>query len=211
LHWLGAPPDNDRSEFFEDAVQLANHGVTSLLVEAPWANPEWFPNRKLDEDLLATTQYMAQLQSYFDYLIAEAKPKGNKIALVGHDFGAMYGALLLPGENAIRYAVIMAAVPDFADWFLLNRKLGESETQQYREQMSVVAPSRYLRCARNLNVLFQFAKNDKYVSREQASAFIDSARADKTVLWYPGGHDLQQASRKDRVDWLLKKVGTKNP
>jgi predicted esterase len=179
LHWLGAPPDNDRTEFFEDAVQLADHNVTSLLVEAPWADPEWFANRKLDEDLSATTQYVAQLQSYFAYLIAEAKPKADKIAFVGHDFGAMYGALLLPRENAIRHAVLMAAVPDFADWFLLERKLSESETQQYRERMSVVAPSSYLRCARNVDVLFQFAENDRYVSGEQTSAFIDSAPADK--------------------------------
>jgi pimeloyl-ACP methyl ester carboxylesterase len=179
LHWLGAPPDNDRTEFFEDAVQLADHNVTSLLVEAPWADPAWFPNRKLDEDLSATTQYVAQLQSYFGYLIAEAKPKGDKIAFVGHDFGAMYGALLLPRENAIRHAVLMAAVPDFADWFLLERKLSETETEQYRQRMSVVAPSRYLRCARNVDVLFQFAENDRYVSGEQTSAFIDSAPADK--------------------------------
>ncbi len=211
LHWLGAPPDNDRNEFFEDAVQLADHNVASLLGEAPWADPEWFANRKLDEDLSATTQYVAQLQSYFGYLIAEAKPKADKIALVGHDFGAMFGALLLPREIAIRHAVLMAAVPDFADWFLLERKLSETETEQYRQRMSVVAPSRYLRCARNVDVLFQFAESDRYVSREQASAFIESAPADKTVLWYPGGHELQNASRKDRVEWLLKWVGTKNP
>jgi hypothetical protein len=119
----------------------------------------------------------------------------------------MYGALLLQRESAIRLAVMMAAVPDFADWFLFERKLSESDARQYRQRISTIAPSRYLRCARNVDVLFQFAENDRYVSREQGSAFIDSAPADKTVLWYPGGHGLQDASREDRVDWLVKRVG----
>jgi predicted esterase len=206
LHWLGAPPANDRTEFFEDAVQLADHNIASLLVEAPWAEPEWFPNRKLDDDLANTLRYVAQLRSYFRYLLAETKPKADKVAFVGHDFGAMYGALLVQQENAIRHTVIMTAVPDFADWFLFERKLGDSDAHQYRQRMSVVAPSRYLRCARGIDVLFQFAENDRYVSREQASAFIDSAPAAKTVLWYPGGHELQDASRKDRVAWLIKRI-----
>ncbi|PYX06210.1 MAG: hypothetical protein DMG88_19185 [Acidobacteria bacterium] len=208
LHWLGAPPANDRTEFFEDAVRLADHNIASLLVEAPWADPEWFPNRKLDDDLANTLQYAAQLRSYFRYLLAEAKPRADKVAFVGHDFGAMYGALLLQRENAIRHAVMMAAVPDFADWFLLERKLRDSDARQYRQRISTVAPSRYLGCARNVDVLFQFAENDRFVSREQASAFIASAPADKTVLWYPGGHELQDASRKDRVAWLVKRIET---
>ncbi len=206
LHWLGAPPANDRTEFFEDALQLADANVTSLLVEAPWAEPEWFPNRKLDDDLTNTLRYVAQLRSYFRYLLSEAKPKADKVVFVGHDFGAMYGALLLQQENAIRHAVIMAAVPDFADWFLFERKLSDADSRQYRQKISAIAPARYLRCARNADVLFQFAQNDRFVSREQASAFIDSAPADKTVLWYPGGHDLQDASRKDRVAWLVKRI-----
>src|SRR4051812_31611939 len=34
VHWLGEPPDNDREEFFADAIQLADNNVVSLLVEA---------------------------------------------------------------------------------------------------------------------------------------------------------------------------------
>src|SRR5689334_14286837 len=51
VHLLGSPPDNDREEFFEDALELADANVVSLLVETPWADPEWFPNRKLEDDV----------------------------------------------------------------------------------------------------------------------------------------------------------------
>src|SRR5205823_9437925 len=130
------------------AVRLADHNIASLLVEAPWADPEWFPNRKLDDDLANTLQYAAQLRSYFRYLLAEAKPRADKVAFVGHDFGAMYGALLLQRENAIRHAVMMAAVPDFADWFLLERNWRVPDPGRYRRGFSPVPPSRYWGCAR---------------------------------------------------------------
>ena len=209
LHWLGGPPANDRAEFFEDAMLLAEHNVTSLLVDAPWADPEWFPGRKLDEDLADVTQYAAQLQAYFRYLMTQATPS-SRVAFIGHDFGAMYGALLMQREPAIRHAVVMAAVGDFGDWFVLGRKLTQGDSIQYRQRMAAVAPSRYLRCTGKVDVLYQFAENDRFVSRAQAAVLIDHAPAEKTVLWYPGGHELQDASRKDRLDWLIQRIGTGN-
>jgi predicted esterase len=210
LHWLGGPPANDRAEFFEDAVQLAENDVTSLLVDAPWAEPEWFPSRKLDEDLANVTRYAAQLQAYFRYLVTQASPSPDRVAFIGHDFGAMYGALLMQREPAIRHAVVMAAVGDFGDWFVLGRKLTQADSIQYRQRMAAVAPSRYLRCIGKADVLFQFAENDRFVSRAQAAVLIDNAPAEKSVLWYAGGHELQDASRKDRLDWLIKRIGTGN-
>ena len=208
VHLLGAPPDNDRTEFFEDAVELADSNVTSLLVEAPWADPEWFPARKLEEDLPNVLKYVSQLEGQFKFLLAESKAPPDKVAFVGHDFGAMYGALMLKNQDSIRHAVIMAAVPDFADWFLLGQKLSNTEEKQYRQKVQAIAPSRYLRCAPKLDVLFQFAETDRFVSRKQANDFVESAPAEKEVLWYAGGHELQEPSRKDRIAWLKQRIGS---
>jgi len=103
---------------------------------------------------------VAQLRSYFRYLLAEAKPKADKVAFVGHDFGAMYGVLLVQQENAIRHTVIMTAVPDFADWFLFERKLGDSDAHQYRQRCQLL----HLRVIYGVLVAsmscFKFAEND---------------------------------------------------
>ncbi|HEV8590116.1 MAG TPA: alpha/beta hydrolase [Pyrinomonadaceae bacterium] len=208
VHLLGAPPDNDREEFFEDALELADTNVTSLLVEAPWADAEWFSERKLEQDLPNVLQYVALLEGQLKFLLDEAKPDPEKVALVGHDFGAMYGALLLPRQPAIKQAVIMAAVPDFADWFLLGRKLSKEEEEKYRNTVSPIAPSRYLRCAGKANILFQFAETDRFVGKKQADDFIASALGEKQTLWYAGGHELQEPSRKDRINWLKQRVGS---
>jgi pimeloyl-ACP methyl ester carboxylesterase len=207
VHLLGPPPDNDREEFFEDALELADMNIVSLLVEAPWADPEWFPNRKLEEDLPNVLKSAAVLQGQFRFLLAESKAAPEKVAFVGHDFGAMYGTLLLKSEPTIRHAALVAAVPDFADWFLLGRKLSIQEQEAYRKTMTAIAASRYLRCAKTANILFQFAESDRFVSRKQADEFVGSAPAQKQVLWYAGGHELQAPSRKDRIDWLKQNIG----
>ena len=207
LHWLGAPPDSDRTEFFDDAMALAKTNVTSLLVDTPWADPEWFSNRKLQDDRDETLHYVSTLEGQLKYLLQRAKADPAKVALVGHDFGAMYGALLIKNDNAIRHAVVMAGVPDFADWFLLGQKLSNSEQEKYRKGLSDLAPSRHLRCS-SVDVLFQFADSDKFVNSKQASEFVDGAPGEKQVLHYPGGHALQHESKKDRLTWLQERVGT---
>jgi hypothetical protein len=208
VHLLGSPPDNDREEFFEDALQLADANAVSLLVEAPWADPEWFPNRKLEEDVPNVLKYAALLQGQFRFLLTESKAGPERVAFVAHDFGAMYGTLLLRSESTIRHAVLMAAVPDFADWFLLGQKLNASQQEAYRKKTAPIAASRYLRCAKTGDVLFQFAENDRFVSRRQADDFIASAPAQKQVLWYAGGHEMQAVSRKDRVTWLKQRLSS---
>ena len=185
VHLLGPPPDNDREEFFEDALELADMNIVSLLVEAPWAEPEWFPGRKLEADVPNVLKYAALLQGEFRLLLAESRAAPERVAFVGHDFGAMYGTLLLKSEPTIHHAVLMAAVPDFADWFLLGRKLPALEQEAYRKKVSEIAASRYLRCANTSNVLFQFAESDRFVSRKQADEFLTGAPAQKQVMWTP--------------------------
>jgi len=77
--------------------------------------------------------------------------------------------------------------------------------------VQAIAPSRYLRCAPKLDVLFQFAETDRFVSRKQANDFIESAPAQKEVRWYTAGHELQEPSRKDRVAWLKQRIGSALP
>src|SRR5207249_2481022 len=123
------------------------------------------------------------------------------------DFGAMYGALLLKSVPSIHHAVLMAAVPDFSDWFLLGRKLPQNQTDAYRKEVARIAPSRYLKCSSADDVLFQFAETDRFVSRKQADDFSAAASGQKQVKWYPGGHELQGVSRADRVAWLKEHIG----
>ncbi|HET9156159.1 MAG TPA: hypothetical protein VFN91_05790, partial [Myxococcaceae bacterium] len=50
VHWLGEPGTTNRSEFLDEAVKLGQQGVTSLLVDALWSQPDWYRKRTMDED-----------------------------------------------------------------------------------------------------------------------------------------------------------------
>jgi len=42
VHWLGDPATTNHTEFAADARALAERGATSVLVDAMWAQPNWF-------------------------------------------------------------------------------------------------------------------------------------------------------------------------
>src|SRR4051812_7142595 len=51
LHWYEPPrPTSNRTEFLAEAIELAQSGVVSLLVDTPWTKENWFPTRDAAHD-----------------------------------------------------------------------------------------------------------------------------------------------------------------
>jgi fermentation-respiration switch protein FrsA (DUF1100 family)/ketosteroid isomerase-like protein len=205
LHWLGPPPRSDRGEFRQHAEELARHGIASLAVDQPWAQPQWFRMRDPEHDLAFSETHLQSVGLALDEL-ARRLPPSTCIALAGHDFGAMYGAMVAARDPRIRAAVVMAAVPRFSDWFLLGRdKLDEETKKRLAASVEKFNTATALAARADLPVLFQFARNDRFVSEEQAGDLIAAVRAAKEVRWYETEHRLATpAVRKDAVEWLLR-------
>ena len=53
-----------------------------------------------------------------DFLLAQRGIDPGRFALVGHDFGGMYGILAGSLDKRPTHYVIMAATPRFPDWYL---------------------------------------------------------------------------------------------
>jgi pimeloyl-ACP methyl ester carboxylesterase len=114
LHWLGER-HSDRTQFLSEAREYARIGVRCVLPAGrfPWgADPvdasTDVANLEIEQDRLAAG---------LDALAAGLAP-GTPLALVGHDFGAMHGMVLARRRPRFRAAVIVAATPRWADWFL---------------------------------------------------------------------------------------------
>src|SRR5215470_13706651 len=45
VHWLGEPKTTNRTEFLDEAVELARTGTIWLLVDAQWSLPHWINTR----------------------------------------------------------------------------------------------------------------------------------------------------------------------
>jgi dienelactone hydrolase len=167
VHWYEPPnPTSSRKEFLPDAVELAGEGAISLLVDTMWSDPDWFTNRDPENDLGHSIEQVKELRRALDILVSRPGVDPSRVFYVGHDFGAMYGALVA-GLDARRLKgfVFMAGTRSFSDWFLLWPKRDDAVKAETVRRLAPLDPTRYLANTGTLPVLFQFATRDRFVTK----------------------------------------------
>jgi cephalosporin-C deacetylase-like acetyl esterase len=205
VHWLGHVASN-RTEFLPDAIELAKRGTVSLLVNAMWSEPGWFSRRKLEDDYEFSIRQLIDLRRALDLLLSQSNIDPDRIGYVGHDFGAMFGAILAGVDDRPRAYVLMAGTDDFNNWYQLNRS---RFPEGYEEQIGTLAPTCFIGRIADVPVLFQFAENDRYVSPENAQRFFDAANEPKEMIVYETEHSFEgdEDAVTDRLDWLVEYLG----
>jgi dienelactone hydrolase len=200
VHWLGEEK-SDRTEFLDEAVELAKKGAISLLVDTPWSAPHWFETRTCQTDYESSLEQVRDLRRALDVLVAQPGVDPARIGYVGHDFGAMYGVLMGAADPRPKAFVLMAGTTHFADWFLLGAAPKDKGT--YVRQMAELDPLRFIGEVAPRAILFQFAKEDPYVARATARAFFNAANEPKELHFYETTHRMDDAgATAERVRWL---------
>ncbi len=203
VHWYEPKEKtSNRSEFLDEAVTMAKRGARSLLISTMWSDPEWFEKRDRKNDLAISVRQVIELRRALDVLAQQPEADRKHIAYVGHDFGAMYGAVLA-GLDSQRVAgwVFAAGTTSFSDWFLLGKPPLEGDARKkFIAQLAPLDPVKMIEFASP--VLLQFGKNDPYVPEDKAKALIRAATEPKQVNWYEGGHGLDDKAIVHRVEWL---------
>jgi dienelactone hydrolase len=205
LHWLetGSPTSN-RTEFLEEARELARSGVVSLLVQGtfPWNERP----ASLAHDLAAVEADVRMLRGGLDLLAAQPGVDGTRIVAVGHDFGGMYASVVFGTDERLSGLVVMAPTARWGDWFLRYWPIADAE-EEYLAAMGPVDPVTWLAEADGRPILLQFGSDDQYVP-EQVAAEISAAAGDSSrTLTYDAGHDLDdEAARADRDAWLAEQL-----
>jgi fermentation-respiration switch protein FrsA (DUF1100 family) len=208
VHWLGDPKTTNHTEFEADAIALARKGGVSLLVDTMWADPKWFdsvgPDAKTDGAQVEAQ--VIDLRRSLDMLLAQKQVDANRIAYVGHDFGAMFGALLAGADSRPKTFVLMAGVPTLVEWY----RLGKDKLPDLAGYTTAMAPydvSGGLHALSGRKLLFQFATKDGYVPEAKALAFIGAAAGPKTAIFYASDHDLAvPEALADRDGWLIRQL-----
>jgi len=206
-HWLEHAPDDNKTQFLDEACELAAAGTVCLLVDTVFA--DWPESRLVwtghdsAVDRGIVTQQLRELGGALCLLRQLPEVDAGRIALVGHDFGAMFNILLAAEEPDLVALVVMAAVPTFAEWFLLGSKLDEEAREEYAADLADLAPATWLgRC--EAPVLFQFGEKDLwFVPRDRAERLAAAARR-STVTWHDSNHAIHHLAgpRAERLDWL---------
>jgi dienelactone hydrolase len=204
VHWLGLKATTSHTEFESDANELAQHGIVSLLVDMPWSEPKWFDTRTPAGDYAATIAQVVALRRALDCLVRSPGVDATRIAYVGHDFGAMDGALLLAVDDRPRYAVLMTPTISFWEWYLLG-DAQPADRAAYVAQMSVFDLPGWLEKGRQKATLLQFGASDDYVAQSTGIAIRNAVPdRERTFKAYRLDHALDDdTARDDRRAWLL--------
>lgn len=179
VHWLGDSSTTNLTEFEPDALALARHGITSVLVDAMWAQPHWFMHvRSTDTDYRDSIAQVVSLRRALDVLQTQPGVDARRLAYVGHDFGAMYGAVLSGVDPRPRWFVLMALDP--------GPYLARSKADAY---------------------LFQFSQKDEYIAPEKQLQFFQAAPLPKALYLYDADHRLRiPQAFSDRQSWLFSRL-----
>lgn len=198
LHWFDEAPDANRTQYLDEARAMATHGVVSVLPQLsfPWHTAP----TDIDNDLERIDREVEFLVGVHDMVAKIDGVEPSRVAVVGHDFGAMYGALLMRSV-AVRCAVLVAPTPRWSDWFLRFWPI-TSDRYDYMRALHRVDPIVAIGEA-NCPLLFQFGTTDFYIAPMTASELFSAAPEPKTLLKYDGGHVMELAEiGADRARFL---------
>lgn len=204
VHWLGEEKSN-RTQFLNEAVELASKGTVSLLIDAMWSAPRWFGNRVLEKDYKNSIRQVIELRRAVDLLLAQPNIDKTRVGFVGHDYGAMYGMLMGGVDQRISTFVFIAATQSLNDWAFLGPQ--PKSKAAYLKQNANLELTDSLRQFKNASKFFQFGKGDFYVSQADAAILFAAATEPKQRKIYDAGHkmDLNEIAR-DRDEWLIKQL-----
>lgn len=210
FHWLGEPNGN-RNQFVDEAVALAKQGTVSLLIEG------YFPWKVDPKDGLTDRQRVIdetiEVRRALDFLLSQPGVDPKLIAFVGHDYGAMYGAIVGGVDKRVKTYILMAPIGSWSDWSLAYwlAKVPENDKEAYRKALEGVDPIHYVSRLAPSPILLQFATSDEHITKDAATSFADAASEPKQVQWYDTKHHLNvEAARNDRSKWLADQLGLAN-
>ncbi len=209
LHWLGEI-NNDRSEYLPEAITLAGEGVVSIL---PLGYFPWVPNPDgTTGDVTLVRNQVAAFGRALDRLSGVRAVDDDRIALVGHDYGAMYGALLADqmheqGDDRISTMVLQAPDALMGNWFAqFWLGLEGAERDAYLALFEGLDPVDHTARLGD-EVFIQWAGNDFFIGQDVRDAYAASS-PDAVVKLYPNqDHEFRDTARVDRLEWLREHLG----
>lgn len=205
------PGPGNRSNFLEEAITLAKMGAVPLLIDAPWAYPE-FEERALKmtaEDMRSMfIRTAVDIRRGVDLILLQPEVDASRIGYVGHSFGALLGGVLSGVEKRIKAYVLMAGTGSFTDVAALNMPdLKGDRLEEYRRTMEPIDPICYVNHAAPSALFFQFGLQDAFYSKEKFLEYYEAGSEPKSIQWYYADHyRLNEEGRSDRIEWLRRQL-----
>lgn len=211
-HW----GNGTRAEFIPDAEAYACAGAISLLPDYRWERPrpaysEVDDLAHPDLDLRVRINTVIEMRRAIDLLLSRTDVDPNRVAYVGHSFGAQWGAILSSVDSRVKCAVLMAGAAEEGDLWLrsdnpriadLRATLPGGQLEAYVKAVQELNAINYISHSR-IPLLLQFGNFEQYFDRSSMERYAAAAAQPKRVLFYDSAHDLNDPKAfKDRSAWL---------
>lgn len=203
--------------FFEqipDAILLAQAGAISLLIDPiipDWAAPAETWSGSMVEAVVSVRRGI-------DLLLQRSDVDPQRLAYVGHSYGALIGVDAAATDRRFRAAVFEVGLPGMSVQIRtaqisfaaeIRKRLG-SQLDSALSSIEPLDAVHYVGDLAPAALLFQSAHLDPGISDEQAQTFFDAASEPKTLRWYDTGHEVVDiAAISDRARFLASHLGLK--
>ncbi|GAA4368296.1 hypothetical protein GCM10023185_40930 [Hymenobacter saemangeumensis] len=210
VHWYApAAPSSNRSQFLAEARELARRGVVSLLVSTFWSDPARYQERRWQDDYQNTINQAIDLRRALDVLLAQPGVQAGRLACVGHDYGAMFGALAVAADTRVKAFVSIAGASRFADWYSFGSASGRPEGAELAAFQAQLAPLDPITVLPNSKaaVFFQVGEADRFTPRADFVGLYVAAAEPKRLATYSCGHEMSlPIIQHDRLAWLQEQL-----
>lgn len=206
LHWLEPPASTqNRSEFLDEAVTVAEHGAVAILPDLtfPWTGQLHGDKR----DVKAVKAQEAAVRVAYHTLLAQPGVDPHRTAVVGHDYGAMYGSLLAAQEPGIHAEVFMTGDATWSNWFaLFFLQLPDADKPAYNALFAGLDPVDNV-ARTHAHVYLQWAGADPFIDQSVRDQFSAANPRARVSLYDLSDHFLDQTAKGDRIPWVLGQLG----
>ncbi len=220
-HWMmPGSPMKSRKEFLDEAVLLARSGAASLLIDAPQVRPGFVEDEEptSPQSIFAAQQQVIDFRRGLDLLLARPDIDPKRIAYVGHSFDAHVGGILTGVEKRIQSFVLMAGSfaseeyvmdPENQEMLKLRKQMGEDKIKDFLTKYAWDDPVHYVGHSAPAFVFLQFGNRDEPIPEKLARHYYHLFGSPKKIAFYDAGHSLNSTARRDRVQWLVERLGLK--
>jgi len=211
LHREGA--EVRRAAFVQEAEALAASGIASLLVELPFKDPykRRGDNNAGDADIIRNA--VIDARRALDWAATRPEYNIDKVAVVGHRFGAWAATLLTAVDPRVEAAVLMSPPGKPSGWLQVTE---QAKAKRFRETFEPAAWGEYLNAIEPLDpekwigyaapakLHFQFATGDEWVQTLEQVDLWRAASQPKSRQMFEADEMLNGEATKDRQAWLKK-------
>jgi hypothetical protein len=209
LHREGA--DVTRALFVQEAETLAASGIASLLVELPFKQPyvHRADNNTGDADVIRNA--VIDARRAIDWAATRPEFNVDKLAVVGHRYGAWTAALLAGVDKRIDAAVLMSPPGKPSGWLQVTQQpkakafrdsFDKANWAAYLSAIEPLDPEKWVIYAAPARLHFQFASSDAWVQTLEQVDLFRAATLPKSRQMFDSDELLNEEAKKDRQTWL---------